>query len=304
VAGGAGAAGDRVPPSALLLFSGVTLAWGVTWPVNKIALDEIPPWSFRSITTVAGAAILFLLAFGAGQGFAVARERWAALVAVSLLNTSGWHILSAYGIALMGSGRSVVIAYTMPVWASILGALFLDEPLTGRRILALALGMAGIALLLDDGARSGGAVLGAGLTAGAAVSWAAGVVVMKRLTWGVPPLAFAAWQLAIGAAPLAAVALVHESAGLGPVSDAAVAACVFNILGPVAFGYYAWVRIVSLVPAAVAAIGTLLTPVVGVIASALMLGEAFGLREAASLLLVCAGIGLVLMPAGSGRRRR
>ncbi|MDH3596586.1 MAG: EamA family transporter, partial [Rhodospirillales bacterium] len=62
--------------------------------------------------------------------------------------------------------------------------------------------------------------------------------------------------------------------------------------------HWAFFQIVRLFPAALAAIGTLAIPVVGVFASALVLGEAVGVRELTALTLVCGALAVVLgLPA-------
>ena len=61
------------------------------------------------------------------------------------------------------------------------------------------------------------------------------------------------------------------------------------------FCHWAWFSVVRLFPAAIAAIGTLAIPIVGVFSSALVLGEPVGLRELASLGLVCAALAVVLL---------
>jgi drug/metabolite transporter (DMT)-like permease len=61
------------------------------------------------------------------------------------------------------------------------------------------------------------------------------------------------------------------------------------------FAYFAWFKIVTLFPASVAGIGTLLTPVVGMLSGAVVLGEPFGLREIAAVLLIGSALVLVLI---------
>ena len=70
--------------------------------------------------------------------------------------------------------------------------------------------------------------------------------------------------------------------------------------------YFAWFNVVQIFPAGVAAIGTLMTPIVGVVSGIVVLGEAFGLRDLVALVLIVGAVALVLLvPAGepvAGRR--
>ena len=63
---------------------------------------------------------------------------------------------------------------------------------------------------------------------------------------------------------------------------------------PVCFGYWAWFRLVEVLPATIASIATLATPVLGVLSGAMLLGEPVGWREIASLSLVIVSLVLVL----------
>ena len=81
----------------------------------------------------------------------------------------------------MPAGRASIIAYTMPAWAMLFGALALARAsCRARGVVGLALGMAGIAVLLVPDSQRAAAPLGALAMLGAAAAWAAGSVVMKR----------------------------------------------------------------------------------------------------------------------------
>ena len=200
-------------------------------------------------------------------------------------------------LALMAAGRASIIAFTMPVWAALLGTLVLGEWPTWRHWLGLALGMAGLAVLTGpDIAAVGTTPWGAACMLGAATSWATGIVLMKRFPWTLPTGALAGWQLLLGSIPLTTVTFVTGSfPDLGAVSPAAWLSTVYILAFPMIFCHWAWFKVVSLFPAVLAAIGTLAIPVIGVLSSGLVLGEPVGLRELAALALVCAALVLVLV---------
>jgi drug/metabolite transporter (DMT)-like permease len=60
--------------------------------------------------------------------------------------------------------------------------------------------------------------------------------------------------------------------------------------------WFAWFKIVRLVPVSVSSVSVLMVPVVGVISGSLVLGEVIGWREVAALGLVCCALALVLIP--------
>ena len=294
---------EPLPRLGFVLLVLLSLVWGANWPVMKVALSEIPPWTFRALCTVGGAAGLFVLCRLAGASLAPPRGKLWALAAAALFNVTGWSMLSAFGVSLMAAGRASIIAFTMPVWVMLMGALFLGERVTLRRVLALAMGLCGIAVLIGgDLAAIGEAPVGALLMCGAALSWAAGTIVLKRVVWNAPVIVLSAWQLAIGGVPLVLGALLWEAETLGPVGTGPVLAVLYNVFACFIFGNYAWFKIVSLFPATLAGIGTLMIPVIGVFSSAIFLAEPLGLQELGALALVVGALAVVLR--GSAARRK
>ncbi|MCW9002592.1 MAG: DMT family transporter [Rhodospirillales bacterium] len=279
----------------LFLLVLLTVIWGVNWPVMKIAATEIPPWTFRTVTSPISGAGLLLIAWLAKRSLRVPPGRWRWLILAAFFNVTCWHMLTAYGVTMMASGHASVIAFTMPIWAALLGLLVMGEKISGRVFAALAFGMAGVWVLVAGRLFvPGGDPWGLAVMLGAAIAWAAGTIVLKRTDWRMPAMALAGWQLLLGGLPIIPVAAINEFPHLEPVSYAATAAVIYIIIGPQIFCYYAWNTIVGIFPVNVSSISTLMIPVLGVISGGLVLGEAIGLREACALVLVCAALGLVL----------
>ena len=143
---------------------------------------------------------------------------------------------------------------------------------------------------------------------GAAVSWAIGTVIIKRIAWRIAPLTSVAWQLLFSAVPVTLVAAASEPLpDLGKLSLTALIALGYLFLFPMSYCQWAYFKTVTLLPASIAAIGTLMVPVVGVYSSHLVLGEPVGASELLALALVLAALALVLLiPAwrSSARQRR
>jgi len=290
---------DALP---LLLLAAVSLCWGLNWPVMKIALTSIPVLPFRALSVlVAGPA---LLAFAAlrGDSLAVPRQQRGTLLAAALFNVTLWNLLSATGVSLMAAGRASIIAYTMPAWASLFGAIILGERLDRRRLLALLLGVLGIAaLILPELRAMAAAPLGALAMVGAAMAWAAGTVTIKRVRWTASVAVLTGWRLVSGGLPILLAAIAWgQFPGLGDASTTALAALAYAILLGSMFGQWAWFVVLSALPVAVASVGSLAIPVVGTLASSVLLHEPLGAAELAALALVVSALALLLLP---GARR-
>ncbi len=299
VAPGAHAAGG-LPRSGILLLVALTITWGVNWPMMKLALQGVQPWAFRSMCLMVGGSALLLLTGASGGSIRLPPGRLLPLALVSVFNITAWHLLSAYALINTGSGRAAIIGYTMPLWAAPLSVLLLGARLTLPQGFALLLGMAALVLLIgQDLAVVGSAPLGALLMAAAALSWAIGTVLIKKFAWdGMPVMALTGWQQLIGGLPIVVGWwLLEPVPDLGALSLPSALGLAYAVFVAMIFCQTAFFKLVSLLPAHVAAISVLAVPAVGVISSAWLLGEPVGLAEAAALLLVVGGLFLLVRAA-------
>jgi drug/metabolite transporter (DMT)-like permease len=111
-----------------------------------------------------------------------------------------------------------------------------------------------------------------------------------------PTLSNVAWQLLLSALPVSLVALATEPLPeLAELSPQAMLACVYIILFPMSFCQWAYFKTIGLLPASVAAIGTLMIPVIGVYSSHLILDEPVGIYDIVALLMVLSGLVMVML---------
>ncbi len=291
----------------LLLLASITLFWGVNWPAMKLAVAEIPVWTFRTLCLVVGGFGLLVICRVSRQRLSVPRAEILPLILAALFNITGWHLFSAFGLVYMPAGRASIVAFTMPLWAALLAVPILGERLAPSTIAGLVVGMIGMAVLVvPDWQSIAAAPLGLVFMLLAALSWAMGTVLLKRYRWSMGTAALAGWQLLIGGLPVAIGAVLLDR-GFDPSAPSLTAwsAALYAALIPMIYCHWAWFRVVSIYPAAVAAIGTLAIPVLGVLSSAIALGEPVGLDVVISLCLVLAGLVLVLiLPGWLARRHR
>jgi drug/metabolite transporter (DMT)-like permease len=286
----------------LLLLGLLALGWGFNWPIIKIVLWDVPPLTFRGVClTLGGLGILLLGRFG-GYALAVPRPYWSRVFLLSACNVIGWNVLVIYGIAHLPSGRAALLAYTMPLWSMALSVWLLHEALTPRRVMAAALGMAGVAMLLGaDVSRFGGALGGVALMLGAAFSWGLGVVLLKRFAIPISTVALTGWMMLVGGVPIALLAALLEPTQWRAVGLYPVLGVIYNIFVAFMFCYWAWNRIVLMVPVAVSSLSSLVTPIVGVLSGMWLLHEQPSWREAAAGTLILGAIALALRAPAPSR---
>jgi drug/metabolite transporter (DMT)-like permease len=284
-------------PMLILLIAALSLGWGLSWPMMKIALSEFPVWTFRAISCLsAGLCVLALARLSQGRHVPSAPE-WGRVMLAALFNVTGWQMFVGYGVPLVPAGHAAVLAYTMPLWVVLIGTGFLGAPIELATFAGLVLGLAGVAILISpDFVAIGEAPIGVVLVLLGAFCWAVGTLVQKRNRTGLSTLAVTGWQLVLGSLPILLLAPVIEGMHIPNVSGRAWASGLYITLIALVLCYFLWFKIVSLMPAGRAAISTLLVPALGVASGALFLGEPFGLRELFALALIAAALALVLAP--------
>jgi drug/metabolite transporter (DMT)-like permease len=116
-------------------------------------------------------------------------------------------------------------------------------------------------------------------------------------------LSLTAWQLLLGSLPLVVVGVVTWSPPVW--SGTFIYGLAFTVLGGNCIAWILWLYILDPLPAATAGLAMLLTPVIGITASWIALGERpGGLEGAGMLLIVCALLLTVAAALVSGRIRR
>lgn len=289
---------QTLPRSMWALVIILTLGWGFNWPMMKMALAEIPVWTFRGLCCLCGAIGLFLIARLGSQRIRVPDGQWCQLLITSLCNVTAWNVFIGYGLTMLPSGRTAIIAYTMPLWTVLLSRWVLHERMTPRRILGVALGMAGMALLIgSELAVMRAAPLGAVLVLCGAFGWALGTVLMRKAPIQLPTTSLTAWQLLVGGLPIMIGALVLDWGHWQPIGVRATVGLTYNMFFVFIFCYWAWFRIATNAPPTVAALSTLMIPVLGVFSGIWLLGESPHWQEYAAMVLVIASLATVLVPS-------
>lgn len=286
------AAPRRPDTAGLVLLVTTAIGWGLNWPVMKALLAVLPPFSTRAWAGIAGSLMLAAIARGMGERLAVPRALWGRLALIAALNVTSWMGLATLSLLWLSAGEGTMVCYTVPVWAALLAWPVLGERPTARRAAAILLALAGlVALVAGEGLGLGLAKLpGVALGLGAAVLFALGTVLTKRRPLALDPLASAAWQVGLGCAPLLLPTLLLERPDWAALPASGWASLAYMATGPLGLCYIAWFAALRRLDASVAAVGTLIAPVVGVLAGAAALGEPLGLREVAALALILGGV--------------
>ncbi len=277
---------SRLPVQGLLFLAALTLIWGASWPIMKIAAEGLPVFTFRAISALGCGSCVMAIAYLSGRSLRLPRRIWRPMLLIALMNATGWLYLSALALTLMPSGHAAMIAYTMPLWAFIIGIPVMGDRPKLSHWLGLAMGISAVGVLTARGwTEIGEAPWGAIAMLGSAVLWAGGTVTVKKVDWGIPMIVVVGWQFTLGGIPLLAAALGDIGILHWPTTEV-VWATIFSTFVALGLGYWLWFRIVELVPVSVSSISVLAVPAVGLASSALILSEPIGPTELVALALV------------------
>jgi len=283
----AAARGRDLGAAALILLA---LIWGYNWVVMKIGLGYAQPFAFAALRTFLGALSLFLVLIVLRRSL---RPRAVGFtVVIGLLQTTGFVGLLMWALQSGAAGKTSVLTYTMPFWLLLLAWAFLGERLRGTQWLAVGLALAGLLLVLSPW-RLQGAFSSVLALAGAA-SWAASAIVVKTLQkrQDVDLLSLTTWQMLFGSLPLIVIALLTGHGG-PEWSAPFIWALAYNVVLGNALAWLLWMFALRKLSAGAAGLGTLATPVIGVAAAWLQLGERPTAGEAAGMALIIAALAIV-----------
>lgn len=285
----------------LALLLCLAIGWGINWPIMKMIVAEIPPLSFRGICLFFGGLGILAIARASGLRTRIPSGYLSKLLWLCLLNIIGWNLLATYGLSLLPAGRAALLGYTMPLWGLALSVWLLAEPFTRRHAIAMLLGMGGIAALMSDAL--GGmlqAPLGVLLMIAAAWCWSGGMVLMKR--WQIPmnTVTLTGWLLLLASLPMLAGALVVDGLPQQWPRTPIMLGLIYNVFIAFMLCYWAWNRLIFLLPVSVSSLSSLLTPLIGVISGVIMLGEPLTWREYLAAGLILGAVAVVNL---SGKKR-
>jgi drug/metabolite transporter (DMT)-like permease len=273
----------------------VVLAWGLTWPVNKVILATVPPVWAVALRTIVGGVALFVLAAAQRRLRLPPRDDLPVLVSIALLHMIGFGVLSSVGLQTVPTGRSVVLAYTTPLWVVPGAALFLGERLTPRRTVAVVLGLTGLVVLFNPLAfdwTQRGAVLGNLAILAAALLWAASILHIRGHRWRSTPFDLLPWETLLAAAVLTPLAYVIAGRPTFTLDASLAGMLLYAGVPGTALAYWAAAMASRYLPAITTSLGLLATPVVSIAVAAVWLQELPTADVLAAMGLILSGIAI------------
>src|SRR3954453_5488442 len=286
----------------IVLLGALALIWGSSFMLIKVADREVEPSTLILGRLWLAALTLAVVVPLLTDGRVVAahlRAHWRPLVVIGLLNTAVPFWLLSWGETRIDSGLASILQASVPIFNAVLAfGFFHDERVTGRRLIGVAIGFVGVAVLV--GAQPHGKAVGALAVVGMALCYAAGGLLTRRHLGQVRP-----HVIALGTSAAAAIAVTpagiaqapHHAPGWKAIASVVVLGVVCT-----AVAYLLFFTIIVRAGAGYAALVTYLVPPVALAYGAIFLDESIGLYAILGLVLILGGVALGTRRTTSLRR--
>ncbi len=279
-------------PRAILALIVMSLIWGYNWVLVKEAMRLVSPFDFSAIRTIGGG--ILLLGVLAWKGRPLRPRNVPMTLLVGFLCTTVSVGTATWALVEGGAGKMAILVYAMPFWLILMAWPLLGERPRGLQWPAVALALAGLVLLLEPWNYRGD-WFPSTLAVASGLAWAASAVVTKRMDrlGEVDVISLSAWQVLLGGLFLAAVALAVPSEPIRWTPWMA-GAMTYNVVLTSAVAILMWFYVLKILPAGIAGLGSLATPVLGLFFAYALLGERFSFWEGWGGVLIVAALSLLV----------
>jgi len=285
-----------------LLIAAFCLLWSSAFAVSKLALADCPPLLLLTIRFLVAGAITLFAAAAFQPNWRLTWRDALLLAAIGIFNNALYLGFNYSAMHTVSAGLTALIASTNPVLTSLLAACFLGERMTVRKIIGLALGIAGVAFIVEGRVASGTAsMLGIGLVGAGLMSLVGGTILFKRFAPNANLAVGNGVQNLAGGLALTPFAFAFESINEIAPSWRLFAAFAYLTLCGSVVAYLLWFHLLTVFGATSASAYHFLMPPLGMLFGWILLGEHVEARDLVGVLPVAVGIYLVTRP---GHKRR
>ncbi|HYO85727.1 MAG TPA: DMT family transporter [Dermatophilaceae bacterium] len=283
---------------AVTLILACTVVWGLGQVASKVGLREIPALTQAGMRSLGAAVLVALWATWRGVPLRQRDGTWWPGLAAGILFAAEFACIFL-GLRYTTVGRMTVFLYLAPFVVALGMPLLLKvERLTRAQMAGLVAAFSGVALAFSEGFTGATAGpqqwLGDTLGVVAALGWGATTLLIRASSLAsTPPAKTLLYQLGVSALLLLPLGLLTESAVAWPVNGWVAVSLAFQVIVVGSTSYLVWFWLIRHYPATRLSAFTLLTPVLGLVAGAVLLAEPLTTRLLLALGTVCVGIYLV-----------
>ncbi len=287
----------------------LSVLWGGSFFFNGVAVRELPPLTLVFLRVGLAAILLNLVLLATGQRLPRERRAWAAFFGMGFLNNALPFTLIVWGQKEIASGLAAILNATTPLFTVLVAHAFThDEKLSSGRVAGVAIGFAGVVVMIGPAALEGVqlTVLAQLACLAGALSYAfAGVYGRRFRALGVSPMMTATGQVTASTAMLIPVVAMIDQPWTLVFPSMAVWSAVFGVATlSTALGYILYFRILATAGATNLLLVTFLIPVSAILLGSLVLGERLSPQHFAGMALIGAGLAAIDGRLFRGFRKR
>ncbi len=279
-----------------LIFLALGFMWGSSYLFIKLAVDSFGTFTLIALRLLIGAAFLWIVLRASRTPLPRDRRAYVHLIVMSVVNITIPFALITWAEQSVDSALAAILNSTVPLLVIVIAPIFLpDEPIRLNGLLGLAIGFAGVALIVSPGlVGASGTVPGQLALLGSSLAYAVGNVYARRNVRGLPPMIPAVFQVTFALIIVGLIALVFERPWetSRPDSEAWFSVIWLGILGS-GMAYLAYFRLLSRWGATRTSLVAYLLPIVGIVLGFVVLQEPIDVTLIAGTALVIAGVALV-----------
>ena len=288
----------------LLMLLALAALWGASFLFIKVAVRELTPATLivgRLGLAALTLALLVPFVVGTGEMMRQLRANAGWLIVVALVNTAIPFWLLSWGETRIDSGLASIIQASVPIFNALIAFVaFREVRVTGVRLLGVAVGFAGVALLV--GAQPEGKVLGALAVVGMAFCYGVGGLLTGRYLGDARPFVVALASTAIATLVWLPVGVAEAPAHM-PGWKTIGSVVMLGVPGT-ALAYLLFFGLITGAGAAYTSLVTYLIPPIALAYGSIFLDERFGAAALGGLVLILAGVALGTGAVRVGRARQ
>ena len=275
------------------------LIWGSTWIFIKIGLEDLPPIAFAAARFILAVAILAVVIKLQNITLPRTAAQWRLIALTGVLQFSLNYSSVFWAEQYITSGLAAVLQATIPVFGLVLAWVFLpSERITTQKIIAVALGIVGVAVIFNDQLRveSWAAFAGCVAIVIGAYCAAQASILVKAKAAGMHPAALVFCQMICGLPAIVIYSLLREGNPLTFNWSWRALVCVLFLTGfgtVAAFWLYYW--LLSRVESTKAMMISLVTPLLAVVIGWLVAGERLPPQTFFGGALIVSSVGLIVL---------
>jgi drug/metabolite transporter (DMT)-like permease len=282
-------AGLSVAASLLYVF-----LWASAFVPSRVLARGAPPLAILSLRFLIAGGLLLAAATLVRLKIPRDPQTWLGLFAIGVGSNAVYLGLSYIALTHLSAGMGSIIASTNPLIIALVAPFLLREPLTGRKLIGLALGFGGVVIAMHARAGSGAArpqdVL---LALGGVISFVASNVFYKRMPSRPHPVVLNGGQLVCAGVALIPAALLLEGMPDIHWTGPLISSLAYLVLVLSVGASMLWFWILKHGEASRVSAYFFLTPVFGLLLGAVLLDEPLGRWDGAGLGAIAAGLWLV-----------